>query len=226
MTRRTCSVFLTGQGVLVRACVWFQVWDARSHQLLQHYPAHDDDVTSISFHESGNFLVSSSVDASVKVKVTFIAHVCRLTVQFGRTSTKRLISLLFFSPHFSSAFPPYLFTPPPSLKIWDLREGRLMYTLKGHSGPVTACVFSPDGTRFASGGRDGVVMSWRSHLASSFADGETSAGAGAALKRGARPRGSLVGAGGKKGYRGIEGADSVVERRKRSALGTKTTNPW
>ncbi|CAM9514893.1 unnamed protein product, partial [Ectocarpus sp. 12 AP-2014] len=49
-------------------------------------------------------------------------------------------------------------------QIWDLREGRLVYTLKGHSGPVTACAFSTDGTRFASGGEDGLVMSWRSHL--------------------------------------------------------------
>lgn len=39
-----------------------------------------------------------------------------------------------------------------------------MYTLKGHTGAVTACAFSADGTRFASGGVDGVVMSWRSHL--------------------------------------------------------------
>lgn len=45
-----------------------QVWDARSHQLLQHYPAHDAEVTSISFHESGNFLLSSSADASLKVR--------------------------------------------------------------------------------------------------------------------------------------------------------------
>lgn len=46
-----------------------QVWDARSHQLLQHYPAHDGEVTSISFHHSGNFLLSSSTDASLKVGV-------------------------------------------------------------------------------------------------------------------------------------------------------------
>jgi centriolar protein POC1 len=38
-----------------------------------------------------------------------------------------------------------------ALKIWDLREGRLLFTLRGHEGPVTACSFSADGDHFASG---------------------------------------------------------------------------
>lgn len=57
-----CSVLL---------CSILQVWDARSHQLLQHYPAHDSEVTSISFHNSGNFLLSSSTDSSLKVCIFF-----------------------------------------------------------------------------------------------------------------------------------------------------------
>ncbi|CAN0459316.1 unnamed protein product, partial [Hapterophycus canaliculatus] len=49
-------------------------------------------------------------------------------------------------------------------QIWDLREGRLLNTLERHSGPVTKCAFSADGTRLASGGEDGLVMSWTSRL--------------------------------------------------------------
>lgn len=33
-------------------------------------------------------------------------------------------------------------------------EGRVIYTLKGHEGPVTAVVFSCDGCSFATGGAD------------------------------------------------------------------------
>jgi centriolar protein POC1 len=43
------------------------VWDTRSRQLIQHYPAHTDSVTSISIHPSGNFLLSSSKDAVLKI---------------------------------------------------------------------------------------------------------------------------------------------------------------
>jgi centriolar protein POC1 len=51
-----------------------------------------------------------------------------------------------------------------SLKIWDLREGRLLFTLLGHSGPVNAAKFSADGHFFASGGADQLVMIWKSNF--------------------------------------------------------------
>jgi WD40 repeat protein len=40
-----------------------KIWDARSgYALLQHYPAHADAVTSIAFHPSGHYLLSTSLD--------------------------------------------------------------------------------------------------------------------------------------------------------------------
>jgi len=44
-----------------------KVWDTRSRQLIQHYPAHSDGVTSISIHPSGNYLLSSSKDSVLKI---------------------------------------------------------------------------------------------------------------------------------------------------------------
>jgi centriolar protein POC1 len=41
-----------------------------------------------------------------------------------------------------------------TLKIFDLLEGRIFYTLHGHQGPVTAATFSRNGEFFASGGAD------------------------------------------------------------------------
>lgn len=40
------------------------------------------------------------------------------------------------------------------MKIFDLLEGRPLYTLNGHRGPVTAVGFSCLGAEFASGGAD------------------------------------------------------------------------
>ena len=44
-----------------------QMWDIRSNQLLQHYAAHSGPVTNVAFHPSGDFLLSSSLDTTVKV---------------------------------------------------------------------------------------------------------------------------------------------------------------
>ena len=51
-----------------------------------------------------------------------------------------------------------------TMKIWDLREGRQLFTMKGHTGPVNCARFSSDGHFFASAGADQMVMIWKSNL--------------------------------------------------------------
>jgi centriolar protein POC1 len=41
-----------------------------------------------------------------------------------------------------------------TLKVFDLIEGRLIYTLHGHQGPTMSVAFSKQGDYFASGGQD------------------------------------------------------------------------
>lgn len=45
------------------------MWDTRSRQLIQHYAAHTAAVTSVAFHSSGNYLMSGSVDKTVRVSL-------------------------------------------------------------------------------------------------------------------------------------------------------------
>lgn len=37
-----------------------------------------------------------------------------------------------------------------TLKVWDVREGRLFYTVHGHEGSALGVDFSPTGDYFAS----------------------------------------------------------------------------
>jgi len=51
-----------------------------------------------------------------------------------------------------------------TVKVWDLRQGHILFSLFGHEGAASTCAFSPGGDYFTSSGADSVVMVWRSHL--------------------------------------------------------------
>lgn len=44
--------------------------------------------------------------------------------------------------------------------IWDVKSGKLLSTLTGHTAPVSAVVYGPDGSTLYSGGLDGSVVAW------------------------------------------------------------------
>jgi Tfp pilus assembly protein PilF len=49
---------------------------------------------------------------------------------------------------------------PGDVKICDVATGREIHTLRGHSAPVRAIAFSPDGTRLASASHDRTIKLW------------------------------------------------------------------
>lgn len=129
--------------------------------------------------------------------------------------------------------PPGPLSPHDTQKIWDLREGRLIYTLKGHSGPVAACAFSADGTRFASGGEDGLVMSWKSNLDDRLTGGGRSGGGGtgapttlgsAAFYDGMDGGVPAAARGGSSGEAVTMPVRQYQQQPQRTALGVRTTN--
>jgi WD40 repeat protein len=46
------------------------------------------------------------------------------------------------------------------IRVWDLKSGRLLRSIAGHTGKVYASAISPDGKRLATGGSDGEILVW------------------------------------------------------------------
>ena len=47
-----------------------------------------------------------------------------------------------------------------SAKVWDVADGRLLLTLKGHTRPIRAVAFSPDGQQIVTGSGDATARLW------------------------------------------------------------------
>jgi WD40 repeat protein len=52
-----------------------------------------------------------------------------------------------------------------TVRVWDIKHGRILRALSGHTGGATAVAFSPDGQHLASAGANGMMRFWTTPLA-------------------------------------------------------------
>ncbi|MGL4503085.1 MAG: WD40 repeat domain-containing protein, partial [Planktothrix sp.] len=50
-----------------------------------------------------------------------------------------------------------------TVKLWQVKTGREIRTLPGHTRATCAVAFSPDGQTLATGGDDGTIKIWEWH---------------------------------------------------------------
>ncbi|KAJ3203926.1 POC1 centriolar protein A [Entophlyctis luteolus] len=154
-----------------------KLWDITSRECVQTYCDH----TGTAFHPGGTVIATSSTDKSIKLfdirMHRLIQHYHDAHVGAGvAVDTKGGEAAWVGGGPNSVAFGgpggEWLISTGMDgvVKIWDLKEGHLFYTLHGHKhGPTTAAVFSPEGAFFATGGSDAQIMVWKSNFDSGVA---------------------------------------------------------
>ncbi|ORZ40400.1 WD40-repeat-containing domain protein [Catenaria anguillulae PL171] len=159
---------LTGHANWVRSAAWspddsmvasgsddktIRLWDpsAAKASCIKVYQQVGGEVTHVQFHPLGSLVGAACTDGAIKlwdIRTHRLVQVQSLA--FGGPKGEWMIST----------------GGDGVVKVWDLVEGHLLYTLHGHKEnlPTTAAVFSPRGEYFATGGMDGQVFVWKSNL--------------------------------------------------------------
>jgi guanine nucleotide-binding protein subunit beta-2-like 1 protein len=133
-----------------------RLWDLNTGATTRRFVGHSKDVLSVAFSADNRQIVSASRDKTIKLWNTL--GECKFTIEKPEGHTD-WVSCVRFSPVPNQ---PTIVSAgwDKIVKVWDLTNCKLKFSLVGHTGYLNTVTVSPDGSLCASGGKDGVAMLW------------------------------------------------------------------
>jgi WD40 repeat protein len=133
-----------------------------TRRLIRRLNGHTNYCLSLDFSRDGKLLASGSRDGTAIIWSTQTWNKAQTLQNPDKDSLfdqslRGMVEDVAFSPDGKTLA---LASREGSVQLWDVAAGKLLESLKGHSGAVTAVVFSPDGRTLASGGTDKTVRLW------------------------------------------------------------------
>ncbi|KAJ1444311.1 WD40-repeat-containing domain protein [Pelagophyceae sp. CCMP2097] len=152
-----------------------KLWDVERNACSRTFFEHEGCVRDVAFSTDGTCVVSGGDDRKINVWDArsrtllqhYAAHAAGEWPCFWGYAARRISAVVGVSSLAFDSTGHYLMSASDdaTIKLYDLREGALLYTLQGHSGGVGCVACDPrGGGLFASGGADRVVTMWRANL--------------------------------------------------------------
>ncbi|MEJ6486735.1 WD40 repeat domain-containing protein [Nostoc punctiforme UO1] len=135
-----------------------KLWNLTTGELLTTLTGHSSPVLTVDFSPDGQTLASASnmefQNGNIKL---WDVRTGRVRQTLGSSLVALRTCCVTFSPdgqtlatgHFDAA-----------IRLWHLRSGKELRTLRGHGWDVTSVTFNRDGKFLVSGGIDGAIMIW------------------------------------------------------------------
>lgn len=140
-----------------------KLWEVRTGKCLQILDNHTAAANTVAFSSDGTLLASSSQDATIQIwriqAQSAVPNPAQPIAQHWKTLsslTQRVWSIAF-SPDSKTLVSG---SEDHNVYLWNIKTGRCLQTLQGHSDWVRCVAFSPDGQFLASSSTDGTVKLW------------------------------------------------------------------
>jgi WD40 repeat protein len=139
-----------------------KVWEVASRRLIRRLSGHTGYCLSLDFSRDGTRLASASRDGTAIIwstetwKAMQILRNVESESVFGQVR-KAMVEDVAFSPDAKTLA---MASRAGSVLLWNVADGQLLATLKGHSSAVSALAYAPDGRTLATGGNDQTVRLW------------------------------------------------------------------
>ena len=172
---------ISPDGQLIAATIGqsIRLWDATTGRLVRELPPVDKGrITAVAFSPTDVRVLAVGIRGENQVAYVALwdidagTELARLPIATDATPlpmsiASRVPAALAFSPDGKYLVAAYGFTNILSddsfnnpLDVWDVAAGKRIRGLKGHTNYCVSLEFSRDGTRLASGGRDGKAILW------------------------------------------------------------------
>lgn len=165
LTARVSALSFSPDGQFVLGGAWdgsLVIWNRDTGELVRRFEGHTAGVLDAAFSPDGNLIISGAEDFTLIVWDANSGDVIRRidgftdavnTVAFspdGRTFVAGFGTVRYVTGSYSDT----------SLRLFDASSGEELRRFEGHTAPVSAAAFSPDGRTIVSGSTDATVRLW------------------------------------------------------------------